>query len=179
MSVRSTTLPRYMTATSSHISATTPRSWVMKMMLIPRSCLQLGHQFQNLRLGGHVEGRGRLVGDQQAGVAAQGNGDHDPLSHAAAELVGIAVKDASGFRQLHLGQGIDAALTCLLAVDILVQVDGFQQLVADGIERIERGHGFLKDHGDLIAADAAHSAATRMQLVISTSSVRPPPSPSD
>ena len=36
---RSTTRPRYITTTSSHISATTPRLWVMRMIAIPsRAC---------------------------------------------------------------------------------------------------------------------------------------------
>ncbi len=36
---RSTTRPRYMTTTSSHISATTPRLWVIRMIAIPsRAC---------------------------------------------------------------------------------------------------------------------------------------------
>ncbi|MNC61204.1 hypothetical protein D3C75_1111340 [compost metagenome] len=35
MSARSTARPAYITTTSSHSSATTPRSWVMKMMAMP------------------------------------------------------------------------------------------------------------------------------------------------
>ena len=37
-SVCSTISPAYITATRSHISATTPRSWVMRMMAVPVSC---------------------------------------------------------------------------------------------------------------------------------------------
>ena len=62
--------PAYITATSSPISATTPRSWVIRMMAVPVSRLQLAHQVEDLRLDGDVERRGRLVGDQQCGSQA-------------------------------------------------------------------------------------------------------------
>src|SRR5688500_10389851 len=45
------------------------------------------HQLQYLGLNRHVQGSGRLVGDDQLGVAAQRHGDHDPLEHTAAELM--------------------------------------------------------------------------------------------
>ncbi len=40
-------------------------------------------QGQDLRLGGDVQRRGRLVGDQDLGVQRQGHGDADPLALAA------------------------------------------------------------------------------------------------
>jgi hypothetical protein len=51
--------------------------------------LQSLQQPQHLGLDGHVERRGRLVRDQQLRVTGQGHGDHDPLLHAAGELVRI------------------------------------------------------------------------------------------
>ena len=39
--------------------------------------------FDDLRLGGHVQGRRRLIGDQQLRQASQRHGDHHPLRHAA------------------------------------------------------------------------------------------------
>ena len=38
---------------------------------------------QDLPLHGHVEGRGRLVGNQQGGPTGELHGDHGPLLHAA------------------------------------------------------------------------------------------------
>ena len=46
-------------------------------------------QFEQLRLNSHVERGGRLVGDNHVRHAAHPHGDHDALTHAAAELVGI------------------------------------------------------------------------------------------
>jgi hypothetical protein len=86
----STTRPRYITTTRSHISATTPRSWVMSMIAMPAR-LEVAHQVEDLRLGGHVQRGGRLVGDEQAGMARERHGDHGALAHAAAELERIGV----------------------------------------------------------------------------------------
>ena len=57
------------TATRSAISATTPKSWVMNRMPVPRRRAGPASA-QDLRLGGDVERGGRLVGDQQAGSSA-------------------------------------------------------------------------------------------------------------
>ena len=60
--------------------------------------LHLGQQLEDLRLDGHVERGGRLVGDQQLGVAGQRHGDHHALAHAAGELVRIVVhRGAAGW----------------------------------------------------------------------------------
>ena len=64
-------------------------------------------KLENLRLNGDVERRRGFVGDQELRVAAQRHGDHDPLPHAAAELVGVALEplgavgDAHHVQQLH------------------------------------------------------------------------------
>src|SRR5699024_19579 len=51
--------------------------------------LELHQKIQDLRLDGHVQGGGGLVGDDEAGVTGQGDGDHHSLAHAAGELVGV------------------------------------------------------------------------------------------
>ena len=61
----STLRPAYMTTTRCAISATTPRSWVMRMMAAPIFALQLAHEIEDLRLDGDVERGRRLVGDEQ------------------------------------------------------------------------------------------------------------------
>ena len=55
-------------------------------------------ELQDLRLDHHIEGRGRLIADHQLGVAGKRHGDHRPLAHAAAHLVG----------ELHQALGADA-----------------------------------------------------------------------
>ena len=64
---------------------------MISMMAAPTAVLEVAHQVEDLRLDGDVERRGRLVGDQQLGIAGERDGDHHPLAHAARQLVGILV----------------------------------------------------------------------------------------
>ena len=81
------------------------------------ACLLLEprHQLQYLRLGGHVQGRGRLVGDQQAGLAGESHGDHGSLAHAAAELVRIGVGLSFGLGHADMTQQLNGLIRALLA----------------------------------------------------------------
>ena len=65
--------------------------------------LQIPQQRENLRLDGDVEGRRRLVREQQLRLACQGHRDHDALALAAGELVWIRVD-----RRLRLGDPDEA-----------------------------------------------------------------------
>ena len=58
--------------------------------------LKLFHQVQNLRLDGHVQGRNRLVADDELGIQRQCPGDTDSLPAAAVQLVGIGVDQTVG-----------------------------------------------------------------------------------
>ena len=88
---RSTSRPRYITTTSSAISAITPMSWVIRITARPRSCLQLADQVEDLRLRRDVERGRRLVGDQDARLGGERQRDHHALAQAARELEGVAV----------------------------------------------------------------------------------------
>jgi hypothetical protein len=46
-----------------------------------------------------------------------------------------------------------------------MQLDRLADLVADGEDRIERGHRLLKDHRDLVAADFAHLLVVELQEI--------------
>ena len=106
----STILPAYITSTSSATSAITPRSWVMIRIAMPSRFCRSAQQVEDLRLDGDVERRGRLVGDQQRGLAGQRHGDHDALAHAARQAVRIVV-DALGRRgDAHQLEHLDGAL---------------------------------------------------------------------
>ena len=48
-------------------------------------------KIENLRLQGDVERGGRLVGDQQIGIAGERHRDHDALAHSTGQLVRIVV----------------------------------------------------------------------------------------
>ena len=54
--------------------------------------LQLLEEVEHLRLDGHIEGRDRLVEDQETRIESQGTRHADTLTLPAGELVGIAVR---------------------------------------------------------------------------------------
>ena len=116
---------------------------------------QAAQQVQDLRLDGHVEGRGGLVGDEQLRVARQRHGYHDALAHAARHLVRVVVDALLGARDAHLAQHVDGALARLLLRHVLVRADGLHDLLAHAVHRVERRHGLLEDHGHVVAAQLA------------------------
>jgi hypothetical protein len=64
---------------------------------------------QHLNLGGHVQGRGGLVENDDIGLAAHGHGHHGPLQLSAGHLMGKAITDVFriGQQQLRIsGDGI-------------------------------------------------------------------------
>ena len=68
---------------------------------------QVPQQFQDLRLHGDVQGRGRLVGHDQARVQGQRGRNHDALLLPAGELVRVVVDPVLRIRDAHLAQGLD------------------------------------------------------------------------
>ena len=148
--------PAYITATRSAISATTPRLWVTNSMPMPRSCLQLLQQVEDLGLDRHVERGGRLVGDQQHRIAGERHGDGGALAHAARELVRVLPGAPRRVGDADLGEqvdrGVERRVACARAE---MDADRLGDLVADGVDRVEAGHRLLEHHGDVVAADAA------------------------
>ncbi len=113
----------------------------------------LGDQLQHLFLHGDVERGGGLVADEQPGLVGQGDGQHDALALAAGELVRVRAGDLGGFGQADAFEQLGRARPGLLA-GAAVQGHDLGDLGADPHERVERGHGLLEDHGQLIAAQA-------------------------
>ena len=72
--------------------------------------LELEQQVEDLRLDGHVERRGRLVGDQQVGLVGERHGDHHALPLAARELMRIGVEPPFRIVDADLVEQIEHAL---------------------------------------------------------------------
>ena len=95
-----------------------------------------------------------------ARMAGERHGDHHALAHAAGELVregagrmpGSGMPTCSSRPTARAGGGAPA--------DGLVGEQGFGDLVADPVHRVQRGHRLLEDHGDLAAADCGACAAS-------------------
>ena len=117
---------------------------------------QLAQQLQNLRLNGHVQGGGGLIGNQDGRVTGKRHGDHHALAHAAGQLVGIVVDDLFGRGDAHLFEHFNALFAGLLFVQPLMHLERFADLLAHGEYGVKRGKGLLKNHGDFVSTNFAH-----------------------
>ena len=143
----STTTPAYITAMRSQTCAATPRLCVTSRIDSPRRCAQVEQQAEDLCLDGHIEGRRRLVGDEQLGAARQRHGDADPLPHPAAQPVRVGVQHAAVVGETDRAQGLPRRIGRLPAVHFAVEARITSvQLVADGEHRVQRGERVLEDH---------------------------------
>ena len=115
--------------------------------------LEVSHKLEDLLLDGHVQGRGGLVCDEELGLAGDGHGDHHALLLAARELVGIAVDAFGRIGQPAFLEERDGPQPGFTAANARVQHQRLDDLLPHREHGIERGHGFLEDHGDLAAAD--------------------------
>ncbi|MCY1363637.1 hypothetical protein D3C81_1680300 [compost metagenome] len=77
----------------------------------------------------------------------------------AVETVG-GVGDAGALQQR------DGALARGAAVQAFVQRQRFDDLVADGVQRVQRRHRLLEDHRDLGTADCPHLAVGNVEQVL-------------
>ena len=71
--------------------------------------LEVVDQAQNLALHRDVEGGGRLVGDDEARPAGEGDGDEDALAHAAGQFVRIGREHARRLADGDVGEQIEGA----------------------------------------------------------------------
>ena len=110
-------------------------------------------QVQDLGLHRDVERGGRLVGDQHFRLQGQCHGDHDALTHATGELVGVVAHPALGIGNADRTKQIDGADQGVFLGDVAMRADHLGDLGADAIDGVQRAHRILEDHGDLFAAD--------------------------
>jgi hypothetical protein len=90
-----------------------------------------------------VERRGRLVEEKDVGIEDQGAGDGDALALPARELVGLEVAKlgVEADKTERVGNRGGGAGKSLVA-------QGFEELGADRLARVERAVGVLEDHLD-------------------------------
>ncbi len=124
---------------------------------------QLFDPLEDLRLDRHVERGRRLVSDQDARVAGQRHRDHHALAHSTRELVRVGVDPLPRARDTDLVEEPDRPVARHGFGDVLVGPDLLDDLVADLVDRIERGHRVLEDHRDVVAADSLQLLLARGQ----------------
>ena len=93
----------------------------------------------DLGLNRNIERRRGFVGNHQPGLGTKRQRNHHALTHPARELMRIVVDALAGRRYAGFLQKIDGTLAGLAVGDRQVRGDGFHQLAADGVERIEAG----------------------------------------
>ncbi len=137
----------------------------MKMTAESKSSLSRSIELDDLRLDRHVERRRRLVGDQDRRIARQRHRDHRPLPHPAGELMREVVDARLRVRDADLPQKLDRARPCAPLVDLLVRLDRLDDLLADPVDRVQRGHRVLEDHPELVAAVVLHVAVRDVEQI--------------
>ena len=149
--------PAYITATRSHILATMPRLWVMKISARP--CARCRSRSRFRYCAWMVTSR-LVVGSSamsRRGPHEMRDGADDALPHAARHLVRILLHARLRRRDPHRASSSRARAQALLRGRVLVHADRLGHLVADGEQRVERGQRVLQDHRDPLAPDRAAS----------------------
>ena len=131
----------------------------------PQFARQVLHQFQDLRLYGHVERGGRFVGDQQFRIAREPDRYHHALAHAARKLVRILVKPAIRIGNADHLQQIERAGARRRLVHVEMDHQRFHDLEPDGQHRVQRRHRLLEDHRDIAAANLAHFVFSKLEKI--------------
>ena len=99
--------------------------------------LQPNHEFKNFELDGDVKCGCGLVGDEKIRTVGERHGDHYPLTLPAGHFMGVGNHAPFRFGNLDQIQHFDGVGIGCIPADFLVVHDGFDELIADGIERIE------------------------------------------
>ena len=120
---------------------------------------QLAQQVQNLRLNGHVQSGGGLVGNEQARLVGEGHRDHHPLALASRQFMRIGAQPPLGVPQAHPAQQVQRAQARRLGPQPLMHHQRFAHLLIDGVQGVEGRHRLLEDHAHLAAA---HVEQTRL-----------------
>ncbi len=130
--------------------------------------LQILEQRHDLRLDHDVErGRG-LVGDDQRRLAHQRHGDHHALAQAAGELVRVLLQPQRRLRHAAALEQVFSTRPRRVRGAAAVAKVGFDQLVADRVDRIERRHRVLEDHRNPVAAQVREFATAECLEVAPT-----------
>ena len=128
--------------------------------------MQISDQIQNLGAQAHVQGRGRLIGQQQPRLAGQRHGNHGALALAAAELVRVGAGTPSCFSDTGLGNQLDGFGPGLLPRQTHFELQHLDNLLAHAQQGVERGHGLLENHGNVLPAQGPQGALGHGQQIL-------------
>src|SRR6266851_449859 len=107
----------------------------------PAALAQLAQQIEDLRLNRDVEGRGRLVEQEQARLENEGARDGDALALPTGELMRVAVKEMAAEADI-----VEHTLNAALAIVHVLDRQPLHEDAFDRLTRVERAVGVLEDH---------------------------------
>src|SRR6478609_5050203 len=113
---------------------------------------QSREQFEDTRAGDDVECRGRLVEEDDVGLATKGSGNDNALLFPAGDLVRVAPHDRGRIVEIDVAKQIDSERVSAALLEAAVLDQGFRDLTTDGERRVQRGRGILKHHAEPAAA---------------------------
>ena len=99
--------------------------------------LQIKEQVEDLSLNGHIERRGRLVGNHQFGFAGDRHRNHRALPHTTGELVWVLMNARFRARDPDLFEHVRRAVECSRAIEAAVHHEHFSDLVAERVDRVQ------------------------------------------
>ena len=130
--------------------------------------LQLAKQQQDLDLHCGVQRGGGLVGQQQLGLASQGQGNHGALAHAARHLMRIGLQTALRAGNAHPFKQGQGTLPGLVLAHLFVTANGFDDLLAHAVNRVQRQQGLLKNHGRHTSTKATELVLRKREHILIT-----------
>ena len=129
---------------------------------VPKFDFRSARMPQDLRLDDHVERRRRLVGDEQLRPQHERERDHDPLPHAARELVRVLAEARR--RDPHPAERLERPPPHLCVLQLrLVALERLGEVILDPQQRVEARHRLLEDQPEVGPAQPAElpAAASR------------------
>src|SRR6185437_670850 len=91
---------------------------------------------------------------------------HGALAHTSGKLMRIIIKSCGGLRNANLFENLDCTFAGFFSIDLLVQFDSFDYLLAHCVDGIEGSHGILRYETDSIASNGSHLVFGQTQQVL-------------
>ena len=166
-SVCSTISPAYITATRSHISATTPRSWVIRMIAVLVSSRR---RRIRSRIWAWIVTSSAVVGSSAMSSSGSQASAMAIITRCAMPpdiSCGNALRRRSGSGMPTICMHLDGALLarrCFFMPRWIAE--DLADLAADRPDRVQRRGRLLEDHRDPVAADLAHLLVGELRQVV-------------
>ena len=135
-----------------------------------RLSLQVLDQAHDFSLHGDIEGRGGLVGDEDARLAGERHGNRHTLSHAAGELMWVLAQPQGRVRNTNSRQELLGALAGPGLRDGEMTANHFRDLPAYRQNRVEGRERILEDNRDLSTTDGIEFRGSQIQQIASVES---------